>query len=807
MTLFSHSKISSEGQRYGSKELIVHINGVLEKAQMHYTIGLDLGIPGDELKELLRIIVQYHDLGKYTSYFQNYLLEKPPIDGTLKQHARIGGFAAYNILRGIDEKRALIALYIIFLHHSYLVDIQQISKNLNDNLKYIINCQKKDLTKRLDRIQEDLNLEDPGKFISYPEEKPIRRAFKLWAIRNPCIQDYFLVNYLFSLLTEADKLDASDTIPYIPKRIDIDAVDQRFGKPGEIITQANLTDIQQFSNDELRNFCRSQVLQNLKNPAILDQYIFTLTAPTGIGKTMTALDFALKLKEKILQELKVVSRIIYALPFINIIEQAVREYEKTLPGEVKILAHYQYADIFGKEEKSNEDGSEPNYNQRLMAQDTWQADVIITSFVQFFETLIGNRNKLLKKFNHYANAIIILDEVQTLRLDQMPLIGTALFYLSRFLKARIILMTATKPKVFELAQEQILSKEGDEVAPLELLECYNDVFAFFERTKLVPLLDTSFGKETLAEDFVQKIFSAKWQVNKSCLIVCNTVKRSIEIHQTIKSFLKKNCLENRVEYLSTNIIPAHRAERIKRIKEAISSGQAPILISTQVVEAGVDLDFDMGFRDLGPIDSIIQVAGRINRNNNPKKKYSPLYVVDFEDAMKIYGRITYDQAKFAFQGQIEILESNYLNTIRKYFDDIADKKSFSQFNKIFESMKMLRYDSDAEVQDRPVSSFKIIEESRTTQAVFIEIDEYSTLLRSHYMARIKSEISKEEWERKYKQDFQKRIISIPGYMTAGLPTINEFDETLRVVPLDVLPQYYDFDTGFIRKNEKITMML
>ena len=185
---------------------------------------------------------------------------------------------------------------------------------------------------------------------------------------------------------------------------------------------------------------------------------------------MTALDFALKLKNKLKTKTGVESRIIYALPFINIIEQALNEYGTTLSKEIKIIGHYQYADVFGKNEKQNIDDIKQNYNQKLMSVDTWQGDIVITSFVQFFETLIGNRNKLLKKFNHFANAIVILDEVQSLRLNQMPLIGAALYFLSKFLNTRIILMTATKPKIFELAQQEILSDEGERVEPLELLQ-------------------------------------------------------------------------------------------------------------------------------------------------------------------------------------------------------------------------------------------------------------------------------------------------------------------------------------------------
>ncbi len=798
MTFFSHSKINNEGQSYGSKLLVDHINGVKEKAHFHHSRNLDLGLSDDELKELINIIAQFHDLGKFTCYFQNYLLKKQPVDNLLKQHARIGGFAAYNLLKDKDQKKSLIALYIIFLHHSNLIGVLQISEKLNDQLKKIIDYQKEDLIKSINQINTDLGLENISELIYYPNETPIRRGFKIWALRQQNIRSYYLINYLFSLLIEADKLDASDTQLHFPIIIDKDSVDLRFGKP---TTNIAPIDIKSLSSNNLRNFCRAQVIANLDSPSILQQFLFTLTAPTGIGKTMIALDFALKFKAKIREILNVESRIIYALPFINIIEQSVKEYKDTLSDEVNILAHYQYADVFGEDKMNrNEVEDEPHYNQKLMALDTWQADIVITSFVQFFETLIGNRNKLLKKFNHYANSIIILDEVQTLRLDQMPLIGVALFYLSKFLKARVVLMTATKPKIFKLSQEQILSKEGEIADPLELLGCHEEVYATFQRTKIKPLLHLELDSE---KDFIEKIFSINWQPDKSCIIVCNTVKRSIEIYNEVIVYLERIGADNPVEYLSTNIIPAHRLQRIRTIEHQIKSQLAPILISTQVVEAGVDLDFDMGFRDVGPIDSIIQVAGRINRNNIGKN-HSPLYVVDFGDAKKIYGRITYDQARLALQSQPEFLEGDYLNLVSKYFDNISDKKSFTQFNKIFESMKALRYDSES-MEDRPVSCFKIIEESQTTLSVFIEMGESEIVLRKKYLDKMLNNISKEKYDKNFKLDFQQRIISVPDHLAKELPPINQFSENLKLVSIDVLDQYYNLKTGFIRKpGEPVT---
>ncbi|MBA3985463.1 MAG: CRISPR-associated helicase Cas3', partial [Flavobacteriales bacterium] len=529
---------------------------------------------------------------------------------------------------------------------------------------------------------------------------------------------------------------------------------------------------------------------------------FTLTAPTGIGKTMTALDFSLKLKDKIKQKSGVEARIIYALPFINIIEQALSEYEKVLGEQnINILGHYQYADVFGKsDQKENVDGAEKGYNQKLMALDTWQADVVITSFVQFFETLIGNRNKLLKKFNHFANAIIILDEVQTLRLDQMPLLGAALFYLSKFLKSRIILMTATRPKIFELAQQEILKEQGESVLPKELLTNYEEVFALFQRTSIHPLLnDLNEEKENRAQEFVSTVFDGKWSIDKSCLIVCNTVRRSIEIFDAIQNYLKENNFENPIYYLSTNIIPAHRLQRIQDIKDDIQAHKAPILIATQVVEAGVDLDFDMGFRDIGPIDSIIQVAGRINRNNNPNKLHSPLYIVDFDTkaTTMIYGRLTYIQAKKSLEQQNYFYEKEYLKLITEYFEGISEKSSFTDARTFFNSMQTLKYDAE-DKKLLPVSAFRIIEESDRYAAVFIEIDDFSTEVLEKYLQKITNEISKEEYNKDWKLKFQQHIISVPKYLCENLETINEYEENILLVPKNEIESRYSTQTGYNR---------
>ncbi|MTI87712.1 MAG: CRISPR-associated helicase Cas3' [Balneolaceae bacterium] len=800
MKYFSHSKKLDEGTVRGSKLLVDHINGVGEIAQNQFNSSVRFNYSDTELRKLLKDIVGFHDLGKYTSYFQNYLLQVEPIDSKLKQHARFGGYATYHKLQE-DEKKALIALVLIFSHHGNLISFDNYSGLLETNAEKVFEEQKKNIQGKLDEIEEELEISNLSDILSFPGSKQIRKAFKIWVKKKQNVEDYFLINYLFSLLIEADKLDASETPLYSLKPIKEDWVDKRFSTP-DLSGLENLTGL---TNNELRNFCRAEVVSHLKKEGILKQRIFTLTAPTGIGKTMTALDFSLKLKSKIREKENYAPQIIYALPFINIIEQALKEYENTLPkDEIRILGHYQFADVFGIQSDSDEE----KYHQKLMKLDTWQGDVIITSFVQFFETLISNRNKLLKKFNHFAGSIIILDEVQTLRLDQIPLLGAVLFYLSKFLDARIILMTATKPKIFELAEQEILKVEGEQVQPLELLTSHEKVFSLFERTSIHPLLnELQEEKGDRSKEFVEEVFSTRWKPKQSCIVVCNTVNRSIQLRNEIDGFLENKGLENPVFYLSTNIIPAHRLERIQKIKSAINNGDTPILVATQVVEAGVDLDFNMGFRDLGPIDSIIQVAGRINRSNERKQQNEPLYIIDFGECQKIYGQLTYQQSKKALEGKKVITESNYLQLINEYFDNISDKSSFRDSRKYFKSLKALNYDCDNPKRNYAISSFRIIEESDRYRPVFIETDDKSEFLKEKYLQKIIGEIDKETFDKKYKLDFQQHIISVPTYLTQDLATINEYEENILIVPEDLLDIYYNFETGFIRSQETESVLM
>jgi CRISPR-associated endonuclease/helicase Cas3 len=794
---YSHAG-NFKGREIKPKLLRDHTFGVTRKA-----LGqLSPAAFGQDLGGFFSQIGIYHDLGKYTPHFQHYLLKTGKFDLKLKRHAMFGAFALLQkfLKNGGSAAEAMLAFYIIRHHHADLSNFEDIKTLCEEDGSEadIFQKQLKSLAANLPQIAAELGEADLVKWVSFPDDAAFTKTRRQFYNKERGIRHYFEINYLFSLLIEADKLDASETQVYERKKdLNAGAVESFLkNSKKEVAPEVR----------ELRNRVRRDVVGQLEKRDLEKTRLFTLTAPTGVGKTLTALDFALQLREKVpdLQR----GQIVYALPFINIIEQGLDVYKGVFKDSgAEVFAHYQYADVFGEKrsEKENEDameGDEPDYHQKAMALDTWQCDIVITSFVQLLHTLIGSRNKLLKKFNHFADSILILDEVQTLRLDLLPVVGAALFYLTRFLNTRVVLMTATKPEIMGLAHEKILSGEGfslGECDAVELLENFEDVFASYKRTKIVPLLGVDLGKDEAEQAFLEKIFDQKWSPDKSCLLVVNKVNRSIDLFKTLKNYLSEKGLGNPVYCLSTNIVPAHRLARIEQIKADLEAGRKPILIATQVVEAGVDLDFDMGFRDLGPIDSIVQVAGRINRQaipTAPAEPHKPLFVMDFKDCERVYGKITDYQARQALSGQAEFEEADYLKMVTAYFQETSDSGgNFGKSIKTFVAMKELRF---GDLEDE----FQVIEDSPHTRSVFVLCDKRAKEVKAafdRWQDKSDFEMTKEKFEQDFKKDFHQRIIAVPKWYVGHLGELSK-DILL------ALKEHYDFETGFIREkvqNEQI----
>ena len=362
---YSHSKQNPDGTTYGSKLLINHTMAVTDKAlrSFHDHVTMQTNLP---LVDVLRLVGLYHDLGKYTTHFQNYLLKIGSFEQELKQHAKFGGFTLYQKYSSLGHDNvALWAAYLIIHHHKSLTDINDLKGYVVDDStdEYIFNQQLKTIQPALEQIGVELNEPALESYLKYPDKKLIKVIRDLE--RKPDIQNYFLINYLFSLLIESDKLDASDTTLYTRKPISSTLVDQRLSPVSfQSYTAAELTKLDQ---NALRGYVRGAVMQHLQDADILNKRLFTLTAPTGIGKTLTALDFALRLKAIIRDKEQHEAQIIYALPFINIIEQAIVEYKRVIGDHGQVLAHYQFADALEQLSKKNDDEENQGWNQKNYA--------------------------------------------------------------------------------------------------------------------------------------------------------------------------------------------------------------------------------------------------------------------------------------------------------------------------------------------------------------------------------------------------------------------------------------------------------
>ena len=367
------------------------------------------------------------------------------------------------------------------------------------------------------------------------------------------IQDaewYFLLIYLFSLLIDLDKLDAAEL--RIRKIVSVSP--ERVSNYLQKKKKDNLSVKSENTFNDRREKARKsimEVINSLTDDEIRNTRFYLLTAPTGIGKTLSSLQCALRLQERIKEIEGYTPCIITAIPFINIIEQHRKEYEEVFGKELDLVVHHRLSDFSIRHNRHEE----IPVDKALLEVESWEGDVILTTFVQLFQSIFTGNNRLLKKVNKLAGSIIIIDEAQAVPEGYMPLIGAALQKIAEHYGTRFILMTATQPKLLEFGT--LLNPDGKKIKPVTLLPGFEQYFLELKRTKLIPLLDRKLNNEQFIE-----LFFGKWDQKSSVLIVVNTIKRSIDIYNEIKNALKERKYRAKVYYLSTNIIPKKRREVI-----------------------------------------------------------------------------------------------------------------------------------------------------------------------------------------------------------------------------------------------------
>jgi CRISPR-associated endonuclease/helicase Cas3 len=733
----------------------------------------------NELLPIARIIGLSHDLGKATRSFQKYLFADKEEKRKLKtQHSLFSAICTYYLVKELNPENKLLPLFAYIAvrrHHGDLIDVlDEISWFDKKEDAELLLTQLNDINDlAFDILVEHLLAHGlPRKLSKNLVKEWIEnfskelRGFRRVLRKSSDIKNYVYLNILYSLLIDADKTDAIIGNFEPLRRKDFE--DQDWVKN----YLKTLTQKQTFVNQ-----LRQKAFKEVDNQSLnLNQKFYSINLPTGLGKTLTGFSFALKLKNKLKTVYSLKPRIIYSLPFLSIIDQNAEVLEEVIrtngitPTSDLILKHHHLSDIYYE---TKEEIYEGDLAEAFI--EGWNADIVVTTFVQLFHTLLSNKNSALRRFHKLSNSIIILDEIQVIPIKYWRIIREILKTMAELLNSYIIVMTATEPMILE----------KDKLKPLVMAKEY---YGYLNRVNILSRVKEKTTLLQLKEDLKEEIIKPE----QTLLFIFNTISSAREFYYLL------NDLSLPKTYLSTHIVPK---ERLKRIDE-IRKRKYKVVVSTQLVEAGVDIDFDMVIRDIAPLDCIVQSAGRCNRHANDKIGIVKVYkLIDDKErcyATRIYDPVLVEITEKLLSQKGLFNETNIYQLLDKYYNLVLDRVSQTESQEIWEAILKLKY-CRKENDGLSITDFKLIEEDYPKIDVFIEYNEDAKKVWEEFQ-RIRQ--NKNFFERKneflkIRKDFYSYIVSVPIFIENYPPKIDE----IYYVPLSQLEEYYDSETGFKVKPE------
>ena len=552
MTLYAHSPFN---QNLDFQPLIQHLTGVAELAASFLHPGID--------PEWGRLAGMFHDEGKATPDWQNYLLrnvagEKLSSPG----HTTAGAIWAHlNHLHPLS--------YMIAGHHSGLPDASDLAQKLKDPLE----------RKRYEEAYQSLLAEGN----CFPSRMPL---IPPW-LTSPLSQEFF-VRINFSGLIDADRLDteafSAQTGDHQAAR-NVEARGKKLALADYAPILHNHIDTKSASSAPTTvNRIRAQVVKECRSTALGKAGFYSLTVPTGGGKTLSSLEWALIHALKNNQK-----RIIIALPFTSIIDQTVKVFRDVFKelGSTVVLEHHSNVD------------PQKETDQSRTACENWDAPLIVTTQVQLFDSLFSNHPSQCRKIHNLQDAIIILDEVQSLPQNYLSPILDVLQELVDHYGSSVLLTTATQPALEKSNPLPVGLRE----APVEII---SPAFRseLWDRLRRVQVhWPGSWNSEITSWDILAKQLVQHDQV----LAICHLKRDAQELFRA----LKREGIQ--ALHLSAAMCSVHRMLVLTEVKRRLGAGEPCHLVSTQVVEAGVDIDFPVVYRAMAGLESLAQSAGRCNR--------------------------------------------------------------------------------------------------------------------------------------------------------------------------------------------------
>lgn len=654
MKYYAHTR--EDGERQTVK---AHLTGVSEKAEK---FSVDL------LKPIAKKASLYHDIGKYALNFQKRLDN----DKVKFSHAACGALE-YKKFADKNDCFAPLMEYCIAGHHTGLMDGGTVadssdSPTLSGTLK-----RENEYTGESDYSAYATEIE----FATLTQEERTPLYNELLSAKDPTelIERYaFFTKYVFSWLTDADFLD---TEIFCNKNVER-------GMSGDFkmaLDKLNRELSDMPSNTPLRQ-ARSRIQQQAFDNSVNKSHISILDMPTGSGKTLCSLKLALESGKK---------RIIYVIPYTSIIEQTANKFEKMFGDVLHVLQHHSNYSYDGNTEE------EKKTAEKLKKTcENWDAPLIITTSVQFFQSIYHYKGSALRKLHNLRDSVIVFDEIHLIPTELLRPCLKAVGYITKYLNSEALFLSATMPDYSKLFDKFLPDVNYNK------LVTDRTNFKYFKKCEYKDMGRTTL--ETIAENASRC---------KNALIVVNTKKTAAELYYLV---------QGEKYHLSANMTPAHRSRVIEVVRKKLENGEHITVVSTSLVEAGVDLDFNTVFRQLSGLDSILQAGGRCNREGKDDKGY--VYVFDIDETYRKGSDLAMRINKT--KGLLEKYQDiTSYDCIKEYYDGIFD---FNQ-SRIAEN-SIAKYNEQSNSFDRQglMSPYSIPFRSYAMQFEYISADTISIVI-------------------------------------------------------------------------------
>ena len=718
--IIAHKESNVDGKKQSLSEHLFSVAEYSEETGTHI-----------ELANFMYLVGILHDLGKADRRFQHYIN-----NGTKDRvnHSSAGGKYLVNVLAGIPRTRSQkvmneIIQYIVFSHHG-LFDVvnfecdyimgRRLTYDKDEDYHFeedvipFVNQLKEDIFKKKGKTLEDFYSDAlkefkaiDGKIVELCNQKKKTLQRNAYAYYLHCF-----VRLGLSILKEGDIYDSANVFEDDKtKKID-ETEEEAFFKRSLTAVENIAGQFSESENPSELNKNRVFLSEQLRVAGIQNNYgIYKLEMPTGSGKTHASLRYAIN---NACSHNK--KRIFYITAFLSVLEQNAAVIKKTLSDSDYILEHHSNI-ISERDTNSDEESSTLDYRQKQYLIDSWNSPVVLTTMVQFFQTMFKDKSSNIRRFHQFIDGVIIIDEVQSLPVNVLYHFNLMMNFMSTIMKTSIVLCTATQPALdYSELDYPIEYARNADLAVLD--ETMKRSFARVDAYNLIGKNQQTLNTNELIDRINYDLSSYK-----SVLIILNTKKAVLTLYEELKKVSKA-----KIFYLTTNLCAAHRIEIINEIKdytekiasEGVSDSEKIIVVSTQLVEAGVDFDFNVVYRSLSGVDSLIQAAGRCNRNGKLTRGLFKIFKYDEENLKSLKEIEEARNASLYAMNQLNVMNNDQAFGLEElqvlyYEKHYANQTSLMGYNKKGTNLiELLGYNQEARDSCDELDSSLLIAQSFLT---------------------------------------------------------------------------------------------